>query len=166
MPCIGRPPCRHAVDFLVPQQAAAMNSFDPAAISEASPWDQRYREGSRWELGQPAPPLARFLRDHPLAPQPPVMVVAPGCRPSHEGSLLAQLGFSAIGLDFSVEALREARSLYGRKHIDLQWLKGRPVRQVGARDGGSDCSACFGATVRKGVHPGAVNRRIWKPYSA
>jgi len=72
---------------------------------------------------QPAPPLAQFLRSHPLAPQAPGRVLVPGCGRGHEVALLADLGFSAIGLDFSGEALREARRLHGEARDTLQWLQ-------------------------------------------
>ena len=91
-------------------------------LTAASRWDQRYQEGSDgWELGQPAPSLAQFLRSHPLAPQPPGRVLVPGCGRGHEAALLEDLGFSAIGLDFSGAALREARRLHGEAWDRLQW---------------------------------------------
>ena len=101
-----------------------MNSSDQAPIADPGRWDQRYREGSdRWELGQPAPPLTQFLRSHPLAPQPQGRVLVPGCGRGHEAALLEDLGFRAIGLDFSGEALREARNLHGEARDSLQWLQ-------------------------------------------
>ncbi|QPN58950.1 methyltransferase domain-containing protein [Synechococcus sp. CBW1002] len=96
----------------------------PAPIADPSRWDQRYREGGDgWELGQAAPPLAQFLRTHPLAPQSPGRVLVPGCGRGHEAALLEDLGFAAIGLDFSGEALREARRLHGEARATLQWLQ-------------------------------------------
>ena len=72
----------------------------------AAPWDQRYREGGDgWELGRPAPPLEQALRHDPRMPQPPARVLVPGCGRGHEAALLAALGFEAIGLDVSGEAL-------------------------------------------------------------
>jgi thiopurine S-methyltransferase len=101
-----------------------MSLSKPAPIEEPSRWDQRYREGGDgWELGQPAPPLAQFLSTHPLAPQSPGRVLVPGCGRGHEVALLEDLGFSAIGLDFSGEALREARRLHGEERVGLQWLQ-------------------------------------------
>jgi len=86
-------------------------------------WDQRYREGSdRWELGAPAPPLQEFVLRHPQAPAAPGRVVVPGCGRGHEAALLAGLGFDVVGLDFSVEALREARRLHGEGPGRLTWL--------------------------------------------
>jgi thiopurine S-methyltransferase len=101
-----------------------MSPSNQTPVAAASHWDQRYQEGSDgWELGQPAPPLAQFLRSHPLAPRSPGRVLVPGCGRGHEVALLADLGFSAIGLDFSGAALREARRLHGETRETLQWLQ-------------------------------------------
>lgn len=96
----------------------------PSSSAQALSWDQRYREGrDGWELGQPAPPLERFLRQHPLAPKPPGRVLVPGCGRGHEAALLAGVGFSAVGLDLSAVALQEARRLQGPDRAGLQWLQ-------------------------------------------
>lgn len=93
-------------------------------VSESAPWDQRYRDGSDgWELGRPAPPLERFLRADPRRPLPPGRVLVPGCGRGHEAALLAALGFEAIGLDFSAEALARARQLHGAEPPRLRWLQ-------------------------------------------
>jgi len=90
----------------------------------ASTWDQRYREGSdRWELGRPAPPLEAFLRTASRAPQPPGRVLVPGCGRGHEAALLADLGYEAIGLDFSSEAIQRAQVLHGSDRAQLRWLQ-------------------------------------------
>lgn len=87
-------------------------------------WDQRYREGSdRWELGRPAPPLQAFLQDDRRAPQPPGRVLVPGCGRGHEAALLAGLGFEAIGLDVSREALQRAQAWHGAERPQLRWLQ-------------------------------------------
>ncbi|MCT0198975.1 methyltransferase domain-containing protein [Synechococcus sp. CS-1325] len=99
---------------LCPSLPAAAESF----------WNRRYREGGDgWELGQPAPPLSRFLRSHPQAPQAPGRVLVPGCGRGHEAALLETLGFQAIGLDLSEVALSEARRLHGEARTSLQWLQ-------------------------------------------
>jgi SAM-dependent methyltransferase len=90
----------------------------------ASNWDQRYREGSDpWELGKPAPPLEAFLRTDSRAPQPPGRVLVPGCGRGHEAALLAELGYEAIGLDFSSEAIQRAQVLHGSDRAALRWLQ-------------------------------------------
>ncbi|MEX1324124.1 MAG: methyltransferase domain-containing protein [Synechococcaceae cyanobacterium] len=104
--------------------AAAPPAQQPGAPGDPGRWDQRYREGGDgWELGQPAPPLAEFLRHDPRAPVPGGPVLVPGCGRGHEAALLAELGFSVVGLDFSVEALREARRLHGPDRPGLRWLQ-------------------------------------------
>lgn len=95
-----------------------------AASGVAASWDQRYRDGADgWELGRAAPPLERALRQHPRAHQPPGRVLVPGCGRGHEAALLAELGFEAIGLDVSGEALREARRIHGPGGAQLRWLQ-------------------------------------------
>jgi methyl halide transferase len=93
-------------------------------VRDPERWDQRYREGGDgWELGHPAPPLEHFLRHHPLAPAPGGRVLVPGCGRGHEAALLAGLGFSVVGLDFSGEAIKDANRRYGPDRTDLQWLQ-------------------------------------------
>jgi thiopurine S-methyltransferase len=92
-------------------------------VADSAPWDQRYREGADgWELGRPTPPLERFLRTDPRRPLPPGRVLVPGCGRGHEAALLAELGFAAIGLDFSAEAITRARELHGSERPELRWL--------------------------------------------
>ena len=108
---------------------SAMSSAMPSGQSLGSPsaaaaWDQRYREGrDGWELGAPAPPLDAFVREDPRCPLPTGPVLVPGCGRGHEAALLADLGFEAIGLDLSGEALREARRLHGAARPGLRWLQ-------------------------------------------
>jgi SAM-dependent methyltransferase len=93
-------------------------------MSESARWDQRYREGSDgWELGRPAPPLEHFLRADGRRPLPPGRVLVPGCGRGHEARLLADLGFEAIGVDFSGEAMAHARQLHGADRPALRWLQ-------------------------------------------
>ena len=95
-----------------------------APLTDRQRWDQRYREGGDgWELGRPAPPLEHFLRQHPAAPRPGGLVLVPGCGRGHEAALLAELGFEVVGLDFSAEAIREARRLHGSHRPQLRWLQ-------------------------------------------
>lgn len=94
------------------------------ATGLAHSWDQRYREGTdRWELGRAAPPLELALRSDPRVPRPPGRVLVPGCGRGHEAALLKTLGFEAIGLDVSGEALMEARRIHGLDDGQLRWLQ-------------------------------------------
>lgn len=113
----------------------------PVTSAEAAAWDQRYREGrDGWELGAPAPPLAAFLREDPRCPLPSGEVLVPGCGRGHEAALLAELGFTTIGLDLSGEALQEARRLHGADRPGLRWLQtdlldAAALRSAGLVDG-------------------------------
>lgn len=109
----------------------------PASSTDAAAWDQRYREGrDGWELGAPAPPLEAFLRHDPRRPLPPGQVLVPGCGRGHEAALLAALGFSAIGLDLSGEAIREARRLHGPERPELRWLQADLLDAAATRSAG------------------------------
>ena len=73
-------------------------------------------------LGNPVG-VDAFLREDPRRPLPPGEVLVPGCGRGHEAALLAELGFEAIGLDLSGEALQEARRLHGADRPGLRWLQ-------------------------------------------
>jgi thiopurine S-methyltransferase len=108
-------------------------------------WDQRYREGSdRWELGAPAPPLQLLFAEHPQAPRPPGRVLVPGCGRGHEAALLASLGFQVVGLDFSAEALREARRLHGERPGQLNWLQADLLDEEALTAAGLGPGSCNG----------------------
>lgn len=93
-------------------------------VSDSAPWDERYREGADgWELGRSTPPLEQFLRADHRRPLPPGQVLVPGCGRGHEAALLAGLGFAALGLDFSAEAISRARQVHGDDRPELRWLQ-------------------------------------------
>ncbi len=79
------------------------------AVDGSSFWNARYdsREDG-WELGAPAPPLARLLKE---SPPPPGRAAVPGCGRGHDVGLLARHGFDAVGFDFSDRAIAEAARL-------------------------------------------------------
>ena len=143
----------------------------PPPSAEAAAWDQRYREGrDGWELGAPTPPLDAFLRHDPRRPLPPGPVLVPGCGRGHEAALLADLGFEAVGLDISREALGEARRLHGSERPGLRWLQAdlldaAALRSAGIADGslqGVVEHTCFCAIdpSRRGDYLAAVTRLL------
>ncbi|MEO0454205.1 MAG: methyltransferase domain-containing protein [Verrucomicrobiota bacterium] len=70
-------------------------------------WDQRWNEGDTpWDHGEPAPPLAAFLRSNDI---PSGTALVPGCGSGHEVRALAKAGFEATGLDLSPRAIEVAQ---------------------------------------------------------
>jgi thiopurine S-methyltransferase len=87
-------------------------------------WEERYRSGrDGWDLGGPAPPLARFLAQSHDAVTAPARVLVPGCGRGHEAALLAEHGFEVVAVDFSGLALAEARERHGGSGGRIRWLQ-------------------------------------------
>jgi SAM-dependent methyltransferase len=81
----------------------------PHEVSGSSFWNARYdAKEDGWELGAPAPPLARLLKESPPAAG---RAAVPGCGRGHDVGLLARHGFDAVGFDFSDRAIAEAARL-------------------------------------------------------
>jgi len=75
-------------------------------VDSAKFWDSLYVSGGDgWELGGPAPVLARILEESPPATG---RIAVPGCGRGHDVALLASRGYDATGFDFSDEAVAEA----------------------------------------------------------
>jgi len=79
------------------------------AVPRDLQWQRRYEEDDTpWDKGAPAPALAAFLREKPMAGR----VLVPGCGRGHEVRLLgAQPGVSVVGLDLSATAIEQAKAL-------------------------------------------------------
>lgn len=66
-------------------------------------WDDRYsRDDTPWDLGGPAPPLVRYLDQHPLAAGRTAVL---GAGAGHDAIALARRGHAVTAFDFSAEAL-------------------------------------------------------------
>jgi SAM-dependent methyltransferase len=80
------------------------------AVGDPAFWEGLYaRQGDRWELGRPAPPLSAYFASRPRAPGDRVAV--PGCGRGHDARFLARLGYRVRGFDFAAPAISEARAL-------------------------------------------------------
>jgi len=78
----------------------------PHEANAAAFWNARYEKGEDgWELGAPAPPLARILRE---TPPPRGRVAVPGCGRGHDVALWEKHGYDAVGFDFSERAVAQA----------------------------------------------------------
>jgi SAM-dependent methyltransferase len=87
-------------------------------VNEAAFWQGLYeRQGDRWELGGPAPPLVEYLARHPRLPGEHIAV--PGCGRGHDARLLARQGYRVRAFDFAEPAIREARALAAQARVEV-----------------------------------------------
>jgi methyl halide transferase len=90
------------------------NKVSAGLIEGAEQWQRRYEKGEdRWELGAAAPPLAAAIRDYAMSSEGKAVktngrAIVPGCGRGHEVFLLAELGFTAVGVDFADIAIADA----------------------------------------------------------
>ena len=91
--------------------------FDPAIGF----WSDLYKTSDTpWDQAGPHPALKNILPQLKLAKQ---KVLVPGCGRGHDAALLAEQGHIVTALDFSAEAIAEAKKLYG--HIaNLTFVQG------------------------------------------
>jgi SAM-dependent methyltransferase len=86
--------------------------------SVAGFWDQLYREGNDgWELGRGAPPLLRWLTQHPPRGKK-VLVVGAGR--GHEAAFAASLGAQVTALDFAEAAVTALRALATVEKLEVR----------------------------------------------
>lgn len=104
-------------------------------VSDAERWEQRYHSGGDgWELWRPAPPLQRYLEEHPLTL--PLRALVIGAGRGHEARLLARLGADVTALDFAATAVAECQRLARAEGLTMT------VRQADLFDlPGSDADA-------------------------
>jgi SAM-dependent methyltransferase len=80
---------------------------DPSDPSQPTFWNERYAAGrTPWESSGVPPRLARFLAAHPRGGR----VLVPGCGRGQEVAAFAAAGWDALALDFSAEAIAQARA--------------------------------------------------------
>ncbi len=89
--------------------------------SEVAFWSRLYRAGrDGWELGRPAPPLARWFAAHPPTGR---RALVAGCGRGHEARLLARAGAQVTAIDFADEALEQARALAAHDGVAIEFRK-------------------------------------------
>lgn len=78
-------------------------------VDDPAYWERLYAERhDGWDLGTPAPPFERVLRDLPVLEGGVVL----GCGRGHEARLLAQSGWKyVVAVDFAPAALADARNM-------------------------------------------------------
>jgi methyl halide transferase len=96
-------------------------------------WEGRYQEGTaRWDLGQPAPPFVRLLKNAD-APKPGKIVVL-GAGNGHDALLFAERGFEVTGFDFAPSAIAHATQAAQVRGLTAQFLQ-RDIFQLGQEFG-------------------------------
>jgi SAM-dependent methyltransferase len=94
------------------------------AFSSLSPenWERRYQENTtRWDLGQPAPPLAYLLQADD-APQPGKAVVL-GAGRGHDALLFAKHGFEVTAVDFAPSAIAATAAQAKAANVSVRLLQ-------------------------------------------
>lgn len=80
-------------------------------VNDPAFWQDLYARGEDgWEQGRPAPPLVRLLDKDP---PPTGRVAVLGCGRGHDAREFSRRGYDAVGYDFSLAAIRDARKLGG-----------------------------------------------------
>jgi SAM-dependent methyltransferase len=82
-------------------------------------WRNKYAQATQgWEIGQAAPPLARWFATHAPAGKRALVV---GCGRGHEARLLARAGADVVAVDFAEEAIVEARTLAAKDEVRVDF---------------------------------------------
>lgn len=103
-------------------------------VSEPAFWEAAYHEGrDGWELGTPAPPLVRWLREVPVRER----AIVVGSGRGHEARAAAEAGWPlVVGLDFAPTATAEATRLTSPALAPhLEW-RTQDLFTLGATDAG------------------------------
>jgi methyl halide transferase len=80
----------------------------------AEHWDSLYKSGkTRWDWGHEHPFFKKLLINREIN-VPVGKLVALGCGLGHDAAFFGQQGFDALGIDYSVEAIKQADKLNGR----------------------------------------------------
>lgn len=77
------------------------------SVNASNFWEERYQQGNTgWDLGEPAPPLVRFLQSSEAPPPGKTAVL--GCGRGYDALLFASYGFEVVGFDFARSAIQDA----------------------------------------------------------
>lgn len=92
-------------------------------VNSLSPdfWQQRYEDGTtRWDLGQPSPPLVSWWHGAVWRPQRAIVL---GCGRGHDARFLAEQGVEVLGVDFAPAAIAAAQDQYQDSELKLDFLQ-------------------------------------------
>ncbi len=84
-------------------------------------WQQRYEDGTtRWDLGQPSPPLVIWWHGSAWQPQRAIVL---GCGRGHDARFLAEQGVEVLGVDFAPGAIAAARQQHQAPGLKLEFVQ-------------------------------------------
>jgi methyl halide transferase len=92
----------------------------PPAL-DATFWEEKYQDGTpRWDLGQPAPPLVKFLT---LEAPVPGRIAILGAGRGHDALLFAERGFEVVAFDFAPSAIVAGTTAAQNRGLSVQFLQ-------------------------------------------
>jgi SAM-dependent methyltransferase len=84
-------------------------------------WQQHYEDGTtRWDLGQPSPPLVSWWHGSSWQPQRAIVL---GCGRGHDARFLAAQGVEVLGIDFAPGAIAAARQQHQTPGLKLEFVQ-------------------------------------------
>lgn len=132
--------------------------IDQKDVQDSTYWSHIYQtEDPKWELNRPSPVLVEMLPKLRL-PRQRVLILGSGS--GNDAALFAQAGHLVTAVDFSSEAIEQAKKKYG--HLQIQWVCADVFNLPIQMNGGFDLifeHTCFCA-----VNPALRNKLIgvWK----
>ena len=91
-------------------------------MSQKDFWNQRYLDrNTGWDLGRVAPPFVHLVESGVLVPGATVLI--PGAGRGWEGLYLSRAGFRVTCVDFSPEAIAQARALSDKENVAVAYLE-------------------------------------------
>ena len=92
-----------------------------------SDWNQIYRasNGPPWDIGRPQPAFISLVKNHEMVP--PGTVLDVGCGTGENAIFYAQNKFAVSGVDFSEEAIEQARSKAKDRNVRVDFRVGNAL---------------------------------------
>ena len=90
-------------------------------VIELSTWSASYSSIPPWDVGHPQQVFIKLVERGELAPS---RVLDIGSGPGENTIFLAEQGFSAVGIDFTPEAVEIARNRAAQREVDAEFVQG------------------------------------------
>ena len=94
---------------------------DLTVVSTSKFWDELYLTGqTNWDMGTPTPAFVDLLESKRLEQGKPLVL---GCGKGHDAVAFAQRGFQVTAIDFSGEAIKQARQLAHEYNVQIEFVQ-------------------------------------------